>query len=368
MDAFIQLVPGWDNLVFGVQLGVLVALLGIFLIGMVARQIVMFLLPKILSRWTEDMDNLNEFELSARSPFGASAAGFVWWKLVELLGRESAVTDAVISFPTTYEYWLTAFGEATFLIGALLGCIRLVELVELVVMWWDKDGVLDGTEKTLISAVESVLRFIILMFGVLALAQAFNFDLATIVAGLGVGGLALAFAAKDTIGNLFGAVTLLLDRPFKMGDWIKVGASEGEVIEIGIRTTLIRTSADTVITLPNASLVNKNIENFGKRRWRRYLPVLYLDLSSDSEAVETFCRKVEDLIRGNPKTQKKGDSYAHVSAISKDSIEIGINLYWDVSGGGEEKQEREKFLLQLIGLAEELKLTFFEPRIRRTAE
>lgn len=368
MDAFVQLVPGWDNLVFGVQFGVLVALFGIFLLGMIARALTMFLLPKILVRWTEKMENVNEFELSARSPFGASAAGFVWWKLVEWLGRESAAADAVVSLPSTYEYWLTALGEATFLIGILLGCIRLVELVELVVIWWDKDGVLDGTEKTLISAVESVLRFIILMFGILALADAFNFDLATIVAGLGVGGLALAFAAKDTIGNLFGAVTLLLDRPFKMGDWIKVGASEGEVIEIGIRTTLIRTSADTVVTLPNASLVNKNIENFGKRRWRRYQPVLYLDLASDSQAVESFCRGIEQLIESNEKTQKEDDSYAHVQAIAKDSIEIGINLYWDVSGGLEEKEERERFLISVVGLSQELGLTFFEPRIRRSAE
>jgi len=368
MDAFIQLVPGWDNLVFGVQTGVFAALLGIFIVGMIARQLTMYILPHILARWTKGVDNINEFELSARSPFGASAAGLVWWKLVEFLAAEAAEPGSVISLPSTYEYWLTAIGETTFMVGAMLGLMYMVELIQLLVLWWDDDGVLDGTEKTLISAVESILRFVILMFGVLAIASAFNFNLTTIVAGLGVGGLAIAFAAKDTIGNLFGAVTLLLDRPFKMGDWIKVGNLEGEVIEVGIRTTLIRTSADTVVTLPNASLVHKNIENFGKRRWRRYQPTLYLDLASDSKAVEAFCRGIEDLIRKNPKTQKEDDSYAHVSAISKDSIEIGINLYWNVSGGVEEKQEREKILLDIIGLTEGLDLTFFEPRIRRTGE
>ena len=74
------------------------------------------------------------------------------------------------------------------------------------------------------------------------------------------------------------------------------------------------------------------------------------------------------MIRKNSKTQKEDDSYALVSAISKDSIEIGINLYWNVSGGLEEKQEREKILIDIIGLAEGLDLTFFEPRIRRTGE
>ena len=368
MDAFIQLVPGWDNLVFGVQLGVFVALLGIFVIGMIARQVTMYILPKLLSHWTHEIESINEFELGSRYSFGASAAGLVWWKLIEYFATESADPSSLITFPSTYGYWLGAFSEVTFMVGALLGLMLLVELIELIVVWWDDDGVLDGTEKTLISAVESILRFVILMLGILTIANAFNFDLTTLLAGLGVGGLAIAFAAKDTIGNLFGAVTLLLDRPFKMGDWIKVGNFEGEVIEVGIRTTLIRSSADTVVTLPNASLVNKNIENFGKRRWRRYQPVLYLDLASNSENVESFCRNIEELIGKNPKTQKEEDSYAHVSAISKDSIEIAVNLYWNVSGGIEEKEEREKILLNIIGLAEELKLTFFEPRIRRTGE
>lgn len=368
MNAFIQLVPGWDNPIFGVQTGVWAALLGIFIVGMVARQLAMYLLPKLLDRWTAEMDNIDEFESSARSPFGASAAGLVWWKLVEQLGVESAREGAVVVLPATYEYWLTSFGEATFLIGAILGLMRLVELVEMAVLWWDKDGTLDGTEKTLITAMQSILRFIILIFGVLAVAQAFDFPLATIVAGLGVGGLALAFAAKDTIGNIFGAVTLLLDRPFKMGDWIKVGSAEGEVFEIGIRTTQIRTSADTVVTLPNARLVNQEIENFGKRRWRRYLPTFYLDLDSDSTGIEKFCRSIEEMINKNPKTQKSGDSYAVFSGISKDSIEVAVNLYWDVSGGLEEKREREKFLLEVSKSAGDLGLDFYEPRVRRAAE
>ncbi len=102
MNAFIQLVPGWDNLIIGVQTGVWVALLGIFVVGMVARQITMYVLPKILQRWTSEMDNINEFESSARSPFGASAAGLVWWKLVEQLGVESAREGAVVILPETY--------------------------------------------------------------------------------------------------------------------------------------------------------------------------------------------------------------------------------------------------------------------------
>ena len=363
MDAFIRLVPGWDNLLLGVQTGVWVALLAIFVIGMIARALVIFLFPHLLKPLTERIDSLNEFEMRSRISFGAAGAGLVWWKLTEYLGTEPEVV-----LPSTFEFWITSFAEVVFLVGLIWGVMRLVDLVPVIVAWRDEDGELDGTEKTLVTAVESVLRVMVVLAGSVLIAEAFGFDLKTLLAGLGIGGLAFAFAAKDTIGNLFGSITLLLDRPFRIGDWIKVGSSEGEVFEIGIRTTLLRTSADTVITLPNSSLVNKQVENFGRRRWRRYQPTFYLDLASDADALEAFCTGIWKLVCDHPKTQKHGSSYARVSAISKDSFEIACNLYWDVSGGNEEKDAREKFLLDVSRLAKELSLDFFEPRMRATRE
>ena len=363
MDAFIRLVPGWDNLVLGVQLGIWVSLLAIFLLGLVARLLVIFLFPLLMKPFTGKIDSLNEFEMRSRVSFGAAGAGLVWWKMTEYLGREPEVV-----LPETFEYWITAFGEAAFLIGIVWGVMRLVDLLPDLIVWWDDDGVLDQSTKTLITGVESVLRVIIVLGGTVLVAEGFGFDMMTLLAGLGIGGLAFAFAAKDTIGNLFGSITLLLDRPFRVGDWIKVGSSEGEVIQVGIRTTLLRTTADTVITLPNSTLVNKGIENFGKRRWRRYQPIFYLDLSSDADALEAFCTGIWNIVCEHPKTQKHDSSYARVSAISKDSFEVACNLYWDVSGGNEEKEARETLLLDVSRLAKELELEFFEPRMRASRE
>ncbi|HIA39998.1 MAG TPA: mechanosensitive ion channel [Candidatus Poseidoniales archaeon] len=122
--------------------------------------------------------------------------------------------------------------------------------------------------------------------------------------------------------------------------------------------------ADTVLTLPNGSLVNKDIENFGKRRWRRYQPLLSLDLATGPEVLEKFCRGVEEIIFNHPKTTKESSSYAKVSAIAKDSLEVSCNIYWDVSGSMEEKESRESLLLDISSLAKELKVDFYEPRLR----
>ena len=368
MDAFIRMVPGWENLILGVQTGVWAALIGILLVGLVARQLLIYVFPLIMKPITGKVESINEFEMRSRVSFGAAVAGWVWGLGIDRLSGYSTDDAAPIILPSQYEYWLSSFAELTFLIGIVWGIMRLVDLVPIFITWWDDDGVLDGTEKTLVSAIESVLRVIIIFSGTLLVADAFGIDVGTLIAGLGIGGLAFAFAAKDTLGNLFGSITLLLDRPFSVGDWIKVGSSEGEVIEVGIRTTLMRTVADTVITMPNSTLVNKSIENFGRRRWRRYQPIFYLDLSSDADSLEEFCTGVWKIVCGHPKTQKHGDSYARVSTISKDSYEIACNIYWDVSGGNEEKDAREKLLLDVSRLAKEIGLEFFEPRMRASRE
>ncbi|MCS5525456.1 MAG: mechanosensitive ion channel family protein [Candidatus Poseidoniaceae archaeon] len=359
MEALIQMIPGWDSKVVGLQLGLLVAIAVIVAIGLVARQIVIIILPKIMKSFGDEKEGISSFEMNSQMPLGAAAAGFIWWNLfAELYALPSMQPGDSV------EFWTLAFAQAAYLIGGLVGAMRLVEIVEIGARWADDDGESDAGQQTILHAVQSILRVVIFIVGVVLIADVFGFNIGAILTGLGIGGLAFAFAAKDTISNVFGAITLLLDRPFSIGDWIKVGAAEGEVIGIGMRTTLLRSSADTVLTLPNGNLVNKDIENFGKRRWRRYQPVLSLDLATDSKVLEKFCRGVEEIIFNHKKTTKEESSYAKVSSIAKDSLEVSCNVYWDVSGGMEEKESRESLLLDISSLAKELKVDFYEPRLR----
>ena len=240
-----------------------------------------------------------------------------------------------------------------------------MNVVQDVVTMLDSDGVSDGTDKTLVSALESVLRFFIVFIGAIFIADAVGVNLTSLIAGLGISGLALALAAKDTISNFFGALTVLLDRPFKVGDWVVVGTSEGEVIEINLRTTLIRTGIDTVITIPNANLVSTPVENYGKRRWRRWQTMLHFDINSNPDEVEAFRDDVLNSIQENAATMNEDSSWCRVSDISATSIDVSLNLYWDVQGGADERQEKEKFLLEIMQLAKEHKLSFYDNRIRK---
>ena len=285
-------------------------------------------------------------------------AAILWQSTVTLIEGEAAVMPDMVAF------WLPSIAQVVMLIAIIVWALRLTVSVQAVVEYWDDDDELDGAERTLIGAVESVLRVCIVVFGSVFIADALNLDLTTMVAGLGITGLALALAAKDSIANVFGAVTVLLDRPFRVGDWVLISGSEGEVISISLRTTLLRTSMDTIVSIPNANLTSKPIENFGKRRWRRYRPIISLDLDSDPDAVQNFTEGVGALIRNDVNTMKEDSSWAKVSAISKDSIEISCNIYWDVEGGADERDARQLFLLNVARLAKENKIEFYEPRVR----
>ena len=359
MDSVVEMVPGWDKAVFGFNQGTIVVLIGLIAFVFVARIIAMVVIPIIFSKLCEKSPVAKlAIQGSSKALGMATGAAILWQMSLTLIEGDSAL------MPEFVAVWLPSLAQVVMVIAIIVWALRLTVAVQAVVEYWDDDEELDGAERTLIGAVESVLRFAIVVFGSIFIADALNFDLTTMVAGLGITGLALALAAKDSIANVFGAVTVLLDRPFRVGDWVVISGCEGEVINISLRTTLLRTSGDTIVSIPNANLTSKPIENFGKRRWRRYQPVISLDLDSDPDGIQNFTEGLGELIQNDENTMKKDSSYAKVSAIAKDSIEISCNLYWDVEGGADERDARQLFLLNVARLAKENGIEFYEPRVR----
>jgi len=359
MDNVIEMIPSWDKAMFGFNQGTLVVLLGLIALIFIIEKIAMIIIPRMFDTLCEKSP-IAELAIhgSSKALGTAMGAAILWRTTLTLIEGESAVMPDMVAF------WLPSIAQVIMLIAIIVWALRLTVSVQAVVEYWDDDEELDGAERTLIGAVESVLRFCIVVFGSVFIADALNLDLTTMVAGLGITGLALALAAKDSIANIFGAVTVLLDRPFRVGDWVLISGCEGEVVNISLRTTLLRTSVDTVISIPNANLTSKPIENFGKRRWRRYQPVISLDLDSDPDAVQNFTESLGELIQNDENTMKKDSSYAKVSAIAKDAIEISCNIYWDVEGGADERDARQLFLLNVARLAKENGIEFYEPRVR----
>ena len=349
MQKIIESIPGHDKEVYGISFESVIAAGILLILILIIREITGVIFPKIFGKVSVGSEVAKDALSKSGKALGVAAGCWAGMYLIE----ESS--------------WITPILQLILVVALVVTAFRFVGVIHGFVLWTDDDGELDGSQKTVVSAAESIMRFLIVIFGLVFIADALGFDLTTMVAGLGITGLALALAAQDTISNIFGATTVLLDRPFQVGDWVIIGAVEGEVMEIGLRTTLIRTSQDTVVTMPNANLTNTPVENWGKRRFRRWQPIFKLDINSDPIKVSDFCDDVADLIANHEKTMKEDSSFARVSTLGPDAIDIGCNIYWDIDSGKIEREARDGFLIEVMQLAKTHDLNFHDNRRRHSS-
>ncbi len=132
-----------------------------------------------------------------------------------------------------------------------------------------------------------------------------GYDVAAVLAGLGIGGIALAMAAKDTVSNVFGGFTIFTDRPFKINDRIKVGGFDGNVSEIGIRSTRLRTLAGTLVTIPNSTFSDTAVENVTAEPSRKVSLNLGLTYDTTPEAMEQAMELLREIAAANPNLEEK---------------------------------------------------------------
>jgi len=349
MQNVIEMVPGHDKSIYGISVESIITSVIILGVILITRTLSGILIPKLFN----NLQLISEVAKKALVDSGKSLGVAAGCWIGIYIGEQ-------------YET-LTSFLQLILVISLVVTAFRFVGVIHAFVLWTDEDGKLDGSQKTVITAAESIIRFLIVIFGLIFIADALGFELTTLIAGLGITGLALALAAQDTISNIFGATTVLLDRPFQVGDWVVIGSVEGEVIEIGLRTTLIRTSLDTVVTMPNANLTNTPVENWGKRRFRRWQPIFKLDINSDPAKVSIFCDAIDKMIKEHEMTMKEESSFAKVSALGPDAIDVGCNIYWDIDSGVVERETRDEFLMKVMELATSYSLMFHDNRRRHSS-
>ena len=217
-----------------------------------------------------------------------------------------------------------------------------------------------GVDSQLVRLAFRVLTIAVIAALLIAAAQHLGLPAYSVLTGLGIGGLAVALAARETLANFLGSVVIMFERPFRVGDWIKVGEEEGVVEDIGFRSTRLRTFYNSVVTIPSSEMAVASIDNMGMRRYRRVRTVVQVTYDTPSETIEAFVEGIKDIIRNHPTTRK---DYFHVvfNDFGAHSLDILVYFFLLAPDWSRELVERQKVLLQIVRLAEELGVRFAFP-------
>lgn len=207
---------------------------------------------------------------------------------------------------------------------------------------------------------KTLLKSIAFLISALVLLENLDINVTTLLAGLSIGGLAFALAAQDTLKNLFGSVVIFIDQPFRVGDWIIAEGIDGEVEEVGVRSTKIRTFYNSVLNVPNGRLTDMTIDNLGLRVYRRYRTNLGVTYDTPPALLKAFTEGIQQVIQNHPTTRK--DFFAvRFLDYNDSSLGILLNVFFKVPDVLSEWESREILNLEILELAEFLEVRFAFP-------
>ena len=204
------------------------------------------------------------------------------------------------------------------------------------------------------------LKFLIISIGFVAIMNVWGYNISGFLASLGLVGMALALAAKDTASNLFGSLVIFSDRPFKIGDWIMTPDVEGIVEEIGIRSTKVRTFAQAIVTVPNAVLANSAILNWSRMGKRRIKMNIGLTYSTTASQMQSIVSQIRTMLETHKDIHQE-TIFIYFTDFQDSSLGIFCYFFTQTTNWGEYMRVREDVNLKIMGIVEQNKASFAFP-------
>ncbi len=212
----------------------------------------------------------------------------------------------------------------------------------------------------LVPILKNFLVGLILVAGLFKMLVHMGVNVATLIAGLSIGGLAIAFASQDTVKNLIGTVMIFVDKPFHIGDWIVAGDVSGTVEEVGFRSTRIRAADTSIFQISNSRLSEMTINNKGLLLYRRYNTQLGIRYDTPPELIEAFVQGIRDIVVTFPDTRTEAHNVEFVG-FGDSGLLIMVNVYFNSVAWGEEQRSKHKLHLAILKLAAALGVDFAFP-------
>jgi MscS family membrane protein len=207
-------------------------------------------------------------------------------------------------------------------------------------------------DEILIPFLSKILRVIIIVLAMSIIAEEWGYNVSGFVAGLGLGGLAIALAAKDALGNIFGGIVIIMDKPFSMGEWISSPSVEGVVEDISFRSTKVRTFANALVTVPNSTLANEPITNWAKMEKRRISFNLEINNDTPAEKLKNCLEKIRVMLENHPAVHKD-TIFAVFDQFNEGRLAIFFYFFTITTNWGEFLKIKEEINFNIMAILEE---------------
>jgi MscS family membrane protein len=215
-------------------------------------------------------------------------------------------------------------------------------------------------DDVLVALASAAAKIVVIVTGAVATAEFLALPYRSLLAGLGIGGLAIGLAAQDTLKSYFGAFGVVMDRPFRVGDWVRLGDVEGQVEAVRMRTIRVRRADNTLAVIPNAEVMRHSMSNLGRRNYRRQRVTFQVPFATPPQRLEAFCQAARELLAAHAMTGKER-MLVYVHGFG----ECGVNVYvdYDLEAHDMESELRERHgvLLDIMRLAERMDVAFGVP-------
>ena len=309
--------PAWRFRLLGIQFWKWLGLISLLLISLMLFGLINFISKRLVRRvLLKYLDLSDDHEKNIRRlsrVIGLYLATILFLYLLPILELPIRVQAMLVKSMNVLSIFFVLF--------------IFIQLVQLLFKYIQK--LTKTTESTLddqlMPLVKKLVMIIIWIFGAFYILDYLDINVTALLAGISIGGLAIALAAQDTVKNFFGSVMIFVDKPFQIGDAIQFGGTGGVVEEVGVRSTRIRTFQNSLTYVPNAMLADAVVDNLGLRQFRRFKTEIGVTYDTPPKSIDLFVKGIRQIIEMHPMTRKDGFE-VHLNNFGPSSINILMYL------------------------------------------
>lgn len=333
----------WGHLVFS-----LLVLIGAYTLRRFVVEQILRILSHLASKTKSQVDDL--FLEAVRAPSRAAFMIFaIWWVAIVL---------PIEAFPRIIKIF-NVFIRISIIVLIAWTAVRSVKVLTYLIRnsMTLKDRIID---ERLMPFIEQILKILLILIGFVMILQEFGYDPSGLVAGLGLGGLAFALAAQDTLSNFFGSMMILTDKPFMVGDYIEFEGIEGTVEVIGFRSTLVRQMDRTLVQIPNSKLATNPVRNFSKRESRRILFTIGITYECTPAMLQAAIKAVYDIVKADSDVTSD-EPEVRFSNFNNSSLDIMVHCYVVNRSWSAWLAAQERMMLAIYERFQQLEIPFAYP-------